>query len=122
MVGSMPAFASFFRGEMPGASWLASLNSLVAVSRSLTSRSKVGLSHKSSKVVPSSEERMVPSGRARDKGYLEIYDTLQVKGYELGSVRTEICGYSATPRTIEHGVVHKTTDVHQMVRQERQAA
>ena len=69
---------------------------------------------------------MVPAGRARDKGYLEIQDTLHVRDYELGSVlgsvRTEIRGDTATPRTIEDGVVHKTTDVHQTMRQERPAA
>lgn len=95
VIGSMPAFASFFKGEMPGASWLTGMNSLV----------------RSNTVTPSSGGSMIPGGHTREKGY-----------HELGSVRTDIRGEGAAPRTLEEGVVYKTVAVHQSMRQGRPAA
>lgn len=60
---------------------------------------------------------MIPSGHARDKGYLEFDDTRRFGDYDLGPVGTDVRGEGATPRTLEEGVVHKTTDVHQTTRQ-----
>ena len=110
IVGSMPAFAAFFRGEMPGASLLASVNSLR--SRNGAPNSKIGLSNRSNTGMPSSGESMIRSGHSRDKGYLELNDPRHLKDFKLGSVSTEIRG-EAGPRTLEMGVVHKTIDVRQ---------
>ena len=110
IVGSMPAFAAFFRGEMPGASLLASVNSLR--SRNGAPNSKIGLSNRSNTGIPFSGESMILSGHSRDKGYLELHNPSHLRDYELGSVSTEIQG-EAGPRTLEMGVVHRTIDVRQ---------
>lgn len=119
IVSSMPAFASFFKGEMPGASLLASLSSLVLRFRSSTSRSKVGPLDKPNTGL-ASEELPISGGRVRNKGYVELHDTRYFGGYGLESVITEIRGEGAAPTTLE-GVVHKTVTVHQSMRQERPA-
>ena len=99
IVGSMPGFASFFSGKMPGVSLLASMNSVLLKSRNGALGNKIGLS---------SGESIIPSGPRRDKGYLEVQDTRH-----LGeSVRTEIRAEGAPSRS-EEGVVHKTVAFHQ---------
>lgn len=105
IVGSMPAFASFFKGEMPGASWLTRMNSLVGPSN------KVGLVHRSNTGTPFSGGSMLPGGHTCERGY-----------HELGSVRTDTRGEGAAPRTLEEGVVHKTIAVHQSMSQGPPAA
>lgn len=119
IVSSMPAFASFFKGTMPGASWLASMNSLVLKSRNRTSSSKIELSHRSNTGLYSSGEFMISGGQARDKGYLELHD---IGDNELRSVKTVIRGEGTAPRTLEEGVVHKTIAVHQSMRQDTPTA
>lgn len=61
---------------------------------------------------------MVSVGHARDKSYLELLDIRHLGDCELGSVRTEIRGEGAGPRTLEEGVVRKTIAVDQSMKQE----
>ena len=100
---------------MPGASWIASIKSLIFKSRNENSSSKIGLSHRSNVGIPPTGEL---GSHTRDKGYLELHDTRHLGRYGLGSVRTEIWGEGAAPTILEEGVVHKTIDVHQSMRQE----
>ena len=88
IVGSMPAFASFFKGQMPGASWLASTNSIVR-------RLKRGVSKSSSQLSPAGRFEMSTSGgftigggHARDKNWLELRDNQFHRDFEQESVRT----------------------------------
>ena len=118
----MPAFVSFFKGKMPGASWLASLNSLVLKSKKGASSSKIELSHRSNTGIPFAGDSTVPAGHARDKGYFELHETRHLGDCELGSVRTEIRGEGAGPRTLEEGVVRKTIAVDQSMKQEPSTA
>lgn len=117
IVGSIPAFASFFNRQMPGASWLAAIRSLISRSTDRASSSKFGRSGRSNTGVVPSGESVIPGGHARDKGYLELHDTRHPTDYELGSVRTEIQGTAASP-SLEEGVVHKSINVYQTVGQE----
>ncbi len=105
---------------MPGAFWLARISSLGKSSRGGASSSHLRLSHRSISGTPS-EAFVGTSGRARDKDYLVLNDTRDLGGWDFGSVRTEIRGEGAAPRTVEEGVVHKTVDVYQSMRQERSA-
>ena len=119
IVGSMPAFASFFNGEMPGASWVAGLHSLILSLRHGASSSKIRLSGRSNAGSPSCGKSTVPNGHARDRGYLELDDTRYLGNYELGSVETGIRGEDASPGTIEEGAIYKTVAVQQSMRQVR---
>ena len=112
IVGSMPAFASFFKGQMPGACLLASMNSLVLRSRHAASSSRVRLSRKPSKELHSSEDFIIPNRHERDKGYLELHDFRLLEEDELGSTRTNIRGETTVPRDLEEGVVRKIIIVH----------
>ena len=113
IVGSMPAFASFFKGQMPGASLLASMNSLVLRTRHAASSRKVRLSRRTSTELRSSEEFIIPNRYERDKGYLELHDTRRLGENELGSTRTNIRGEGLVPRDLEEGIVRKTVTVQQ---------
>ena len=112
IVGSMPGFASFFRGKMPGVSLLASMNSVFFKARN----SALGNSQRSNPGV-SSREFILPSGPMRDKDYLELQDTRHFGE----SVRTEIRAEGARSKSLEDGVVHKTVAFHQSMMQERPA-
>ena len=113
IVGSMPAFASFFNGQMPGASLLASMNSLVLRTRHAAFNSRVRLSRRASKELHSSEGSIILNGYERDRGYLELHDTRGFGEYDNGSTRTDIRGEGGSPRCLEEGVVRKTITVHQ---------
>ena len=113
IVGSMPAFASFFNGQMPGVSLLASIISLVRRTRHAASSSRVRLSRRTSAELRSSEEFIIPNGYERDKGYLELRDTRRPGENEMGSNRTNIRGEGPVPRDLEEGVVRKTVTAQQ---------
>ena len=105
---------------MPGAFWLAILNTLVLKSRA--SSWKLGLSHRSNTGTLSFGGSIDPASRARDKGYLELHGTRHLSDDELRLVGTEVRGEGADPRTLEEGVVHRTIAVHQSMRQDPPAA
>ena len=110
----MPAFASFFNGQMPGAIFLASMNSLILRTKQAASSSRVRLSRKSTTELRSSEEFIIPNRYdERDKGYLELHDTRRFGEYGNGSTRTQIRGEGHVPTDLEEGVVRKTVTVQQ---------
>ncbi len=111
----MPAFASFSRGKIPGASWLASIRSRISISKilSLRSRSSGGRTH-------SSDDRTRSVSYARGSGWAEINSSRNPEDYELGLVTTQILGAATVPPNIE-GASHTSIAVHQSMRQERLA-
>ena len=102
IVGSMPAFYAFFKGKAFGASWLASMNTLVLRPLKAASRGNVVSSPERTAGVSSS---LVVSGRhdAGENGYLEIHDTRSLGNYELESVKTENPDEAVAPGTLEAG-------------------
>ncbi|KAM0802371.1 hypothetical protein BDR22DRAFT_887605 [Usnea florida] len=113
IVGSMPAFASFFKGQMPGAILLASMNSLALRCRNAASGSGVRFARRTSTELPASQDLIIPNKYVRDKGYLELYDTRRLGEDGLGPSRTNIGGEQTYPNDLEEGVVRKTVTVHQ---------
>ena len=113
IVGSMPAFASFFNGQMPGASLLASMNSLILRTRHAASSGRIKLSRRASIDLHSSEDSIILNRYERDKGYLELDDTRRFGEYDNGSTRTDIRGEGPVPKDLEEGVVRKTIAVQQ---------
>ena len=110
----MPAFASFFKGQMPGATFLVIMNSLILRTRHAASSSRVRLSRRTSTELRSSEEFIIPKGYdERAKGYLELRDTRLCGENGMGSTRTKIRGEEPVPRDLEEGVVPKTITVQQ---------
>ena len=108
IVGSMPAFASFFKGQMPGATFLAGMNSLILRTRHGASR--VRLSRWTSKDFHSSESSVISNRNPRDRGYLELHDTRPGENGS-GPTRTNISGEGIVLRDVEEGVVRKTVTV-----------
>lgn len=109
----MPAFGTFFKGQMPGAFLLASMISLIPRTRHAASSSRVRLSRRTSTELRSSEEFIIPNRRERDKGYLELHDTRRLGENESASTKTDIRGEGPVPGDLEEGVVRKTVTIQQ---------
>ena len=116
IVGSMPAFYSFFKGKVPGASWLASMSTLVLKSIRAASGDSVVSSHERTAGVSSS--LVVPGRHAGESGYFEIHDTRPLRDYELESVRTENLDEAVAPGTLEAGITHHNLAIHYSTNQE----
>lgn len=116
IVGSMPAFYSFFKGKVPGASWLASMSTLVLKSIRAASGGSVVSSHERTAGVSSS--LVVPGRHAGESGYFEIHDTRPLRDYELESVRTENLDEAVAPGTLEAGITHHNLAIHYSTNQE----
>ena len=120
IVASMPAFASFFKGSMPGAYWLTKMNSVFIRYKSGVSKGAccTGLSPIPSTGVPPSGECLVPSGHSRGKDFFELHENSYFGDSALASTRIELLGEGATPTTFEQDIVHKPAPIHQPVKQE----
>ena len=120
IVASMPAFASFFKGSMPGALWLTKMNSLLIKCKPGVSKSDccTGLSPIPSIGVSPSEQFLVLSGRSRGKDYLELREISHFWDSTLESTRIELLGEGTTPKALEQGIVHKPAPIYQPVKQE----
>ena len=116
IVGSIPAFFSFFKGKVPGASWLASMSTLVLKSTRLASGGTVASSHERTAGVSSS--LVAPGRHAGENGYFEIHDARPLRHYELESVRTENLEEVVAPGTLEGGITHQNLAIHHSTDQE----
>ena len=120
IVASMPAFASFFNGSMPGAFWLTKMDFLLIKCKSRISKRDfcTGLSPIPSTDVSPSGQFLVPSDHSRGKDYLEIGEISHFRDSALGSTRIELLGEGPTPTTLEHGNIHEPAPINQSVRQD----
>ena len=76
IVSSMPAFASFFNGSMPGAVWLTKIKYLLVKCKSGVSKSAccTGLSPIANTGSSPSGQFLASSYQSRGKDYLELRD------------------------------------------------
>ena len=120
IVASMPAFASFFNGSMPGAVWLTRINSLLIKCKSGASKSDccTGLSLITGTGASPSKQIQVPSRHSHGKVFLELRETKHFWQSALRSTRIELPSEGATTITLEQGIVQEPAPVYQPVRQE----
>ena len=120
----MPAVASVSRGKTSLPSWLASMRSRLARSKSrlpllLTNSSP---SFQSGTRVWPLSNGVIAGQDSREGIYLQIYEDQRGGDFELGLVTTEIRGDGDGPRTIEEGVVRKSVEVRQSTRYSQPAS
>ena len=120
IVASMPAFASFFNGSMPGAFWLTKIKYLLVKCKSEVSKSAycTGLSPIPNTGVSPSGRFIVSSGQSRGKDYLELREISRPWDSASRSTRIELLDEGATPTNLEQGIVHKPAAIYQPVKQE----
>ena len=120
IAASMPAFASFFNGSMPGAFWLTTIKNLLVKCKSGVSKSAccTGLSPIPNTGVSHSGQFLVPNGQSRGKSYLELREISHPWESASRSTRIKLLGEEATAATLEQGIVHKPAATYQPVKQE----
>lgn len=119
IVGSTPGFASFFKGQMPGALWLASMSSFVREFTHGASTSNTGLWHASKKRVTPARKFTIPGGHIRHRGYLGLHNIRHFGDSDLDLMRTEIREENDAPRTLEESLILKPVATHQSKREEQ---
>ena len=119
IVGSTPAFAAFFKGQMPGALWQASMSSFVRKFTHGASTSNTELSHAAPKRVSPARRFTVPGGHTRHIGYPGPRDTRHFGDSDLDLMRTDIQEEGVAPRILEECVILKPVATHQSKREEQ---
>ena len=119
IVASMPAFASFFNGSMPGAFWLSKMTSLLIKCKPAVSKiaCRTGLSTIPSTGISPTGQFLIPSGHSRGRDYIELRESSHFWDSALTSTRVEVLSEGATPITLEPDIVHKPAPIHQPVTQ-----
>ena len=113
IVASMPAFASFFNGTMPGVLCLASVNSFLHRRSSRRStRDLESLSVRCAEQRPSSGQYRVPHGHALENGYHELHDTNHFPDSGSGSTKAADLNERLARESLEEDAIGKlaTTD------------
>lgn len=119
IVASMPAFASFFNGSMPGAFWLTKMNSFLNKCKTGVSKNvcSTGLPPIPSTGVPPSGQFLALSSHSRGKDYLELREVIHFRDSALESTRIELLGERVTPIALEQDIVNKPAPIYQSVKQ-----
>lgn len=112
----MPGFASFFKGQMPGAVWLTSMSAFLRKCKHGTSSSSIGLSPISDTFRSPSGQIMKRGGHLRDESDLELDDTQCSWDSDSGSVGSVIQEEGDASRNLEEVIVRMPCPVYQSMR------